>query len=84
VIKLSEINVEMILSIWELFGDFVPAKERLETANLLIKLFEDNGLDMATIDDILGVDKYLDKAVAEYESDEYADYDDEEDDDYED
>ena len=78
---MSELNAEMILSIWEAFVDYLPPKEKADLAERLLKIFEDNGLDMSTVEDIEGVDKHLDKAIAEYaeEDDWDDDYDEYED-----
>lgn len=51
----------MLLDIWDLFEDFVPAAKREDTAIHLVNLVVDE-LGEEIIDDIRGENKYLDRA----------------------
>lgn len=50
----------LIVEIWEVVRDVVPAAKREDAALRFLKIFEDNGFD---IEDIEGEDPILDEAL---------------------
>lgn len=51
---------DMIVEIWEVIRDVVPAAKREDAALRLLKVFEENGFD---INEIEGEDSILDEAL---------------------
>ena len=51
---------EMIVEVWEVIRDVVPAAKREDAALRLLKVFEENGFD---INEIEGEDSILDEAL---------------------
>lgn len=51
---------EMIVEVWEVIRDVVPAAKREDAALRLLKVFEDNGFDIGEIE---GEDAILDEAL---------------------
>lgn len=51
---------DMIVEVWEVIRDVVPAAKREDAALRLLKVFEENGFD---INEIEGEDSILDEAL---------------------
>jgi hypothetical protein len=70
----------LVLEIWELVRDQLPAARRLETAAGILRAFEEYGFDKRDLDEIVEEDAYLAKAfheVFDVDQDEEDDYSDE-------
>ena len=52
----------MVVELWDLVRDNVPASHRLETAISFLKVFEEYGYDSKDMQDITDEDPYLKKA----------------------
>lgn len=73
----------LVLEIWELVRDQLPAARRLETAAALLRAFEEYGFDERDLSEIVEEDAYLAKAyyevfdVDQEDEDDDKEYDDE-------
>jgi hypothetical protein len=58
-----ELNASLMLDVWELVMELIPSSKREDTANKLLKIFTDKGLDQDDFESIRGEDNYLDAAI---------------------
>jgi len=69
----------MIVELWDLVRDSIPASQRLDVAISFLKTFEEYGFDSKDMQDITDEDLYLKRA---YDDLYHEDDEEEEDDDY--
>ena len=79
---MAAVDTEIVFEIWEAFKPVVPAKEKLEAAERLIKILDDNGFQKDDISDMVENDKILETAFDRYYVDEDEDEDEDEWDEY--
>lgn len=72
---MAAVDTEIVFEIWEAFKPVVPAKEKLESAERLIKILDDNGFQKEDISDMVENDKILETAFDRYYVDEDEDED---------
>ena len=58
-----EVNASLVLDIWELVSEYLPASRKEDVANKMVKLFADTGLDEDDFESIKGEDGHLDAAI---------------------
>ena len=58
-----EVNAGLVLEIWELVSEYLPANRKEDVANKMVKLFADTGLDEDDFESIKGEDGHLDTAI---------------------
>lgn len=75
---MAAVDAGVIFDIWEAFRALVPAKERMNAAERLIKICDDVGFQKEDIAEMTENDKILETAFDIYFQD---DYDEDEDDD---
>ncbi len=63
---MKEIDPQLLEEIWEVVSVYIPSKEKYYISIQLCKIFSDYGLNPEDFKDLLGIDKYLDKAIKEY------------------
>lgn len=81
---MASVDTEVLFEFWEAFKPLVPAKERMEAAERLIKLCDDSGFHKTDIAEMVENDKILETAFdIYYQGDEDEFEDDDEWDDYE-
>jgi len=61
-----EISADIVLELWELMVDFVPASKKEDVANKLVMIYINNGGDSDDLNDIKDEDTYLDIAIENY------------------
>jgi hypothetical protein len=73
---------DMIADIWTMVVEHIPEKQKKEVASDFVDILLDYGIKESVLDNLLGVDPYLDQAI-EYASDgkDAGGYDDEEEED---
>lgn len=54
---------KLVLDLWYHFRDLISPRARVESALVMIKLFEEHGLEL-DLTDLEGEDNYLDEAVS--------------------
>ena len=64
-----EVNASLVLDIWELVSEYLPANRKEDVANKMVKLFSDTGLDEDDFEAIKGEDNYLDAAIDNFHED---------------
>ena len=70
---------KVVVEIWDLVRDLLPASRRLEIAIAILRSFEEYGFDNRDIQDIIDEDVYLTRAYADlYGDDEEEEYDEDE------
>lgn len=69
-----ELVASVVLDIWELISEYIPANRREDVANKMIKIFADKGLDQDDFESIKGEDHHLDTAIDNFSEPE-SDYD---------
>lgn len=79
-----DVSSSLLLEVWEVVSDLLPNGKREDMARKLIKIFNDNGMDIEDLESIKGEDDYLDSVMESLytaghdNEDEYnLDYDDE-------
>jgi len=78
-------SVELLIEVWHDIKAFVPSKDRLDVAHVLVSKFDEYGISDGIEKTEIGLDKVLKEAVAAYyhlddedeyeESDEDGEYD---------
>tara|TARA_B110000503_G_C6917630_1_gene317321 strand:- start:144 stop:371 length:228 start_codon:yes stop_codon:yes gene_type:complete len=58
-------QASVVLEIWDMLQEFVPANKKAQAVEDLVSAFVDAGADEAWFEDILGEDESLDIAIAE-------------------
>ena len=69
-----EISEEVVLEIWELFMEQLPASKRNDLAVRYLKIFLDQEIEISDLEDIRGEDEHIDHAL-EHFADDDQDYD---------
>jgi hypothetical protein len=69
---------DLIADLWTTLVEFIPEKQKKEAAQNFVDILLDYGIKESVLDDLLGVDPYLDQAI-DYVADEKG-YDDSEED----
>ena len=69
-----DIAESTVLEIWDLFSDLVPAAKRNEVAVKFLRVFVDQDISLADLDDARGEDEYLDHAFDELSNDDSEGY----------
>lgn len=72
------IETDFIFDLWEAMKPLVPAKDKMEAAERIIKMCDDYGISKTDLQDMIENDKILETAFDRYFVD---DYDEDEDDD---
>lgn len=57
-------QASVVLEIWDLLQEFVPANKKAQAVEDLVTAFVDAGADEAWFEDILGEDQALDEAIS--------------------
>ena len=73
--KMAAVDSEVVFDIWEAFKVLVPAKERMNAAERLIKICDDVGFLKEDIAEMTENDKILETAFDIYFADDYEDDD---------
>jgi hypothetical protein len=55
----------LVISLWEVIRDLIPAAKRQEVASAIIREFEDVGYDERELQDLIDEDVYLTRAYRE-------------------
>ena len=72
-----EMLEELILELWEMFSEHLPASKRADLAVRYLKLLADHDIDLDELDDLKGEDEHIDHAFEQLANDEdNDDYDD--------
>ena len=74
---------DLIADMWQTIVEFVPEKHKKDLASGYVDTLLDHGVSASTLDNLLGVDPYLDQAI-EYATNDSERYDEEEEDDVDD
>ena len=74
---MAAIETDFIFDIWEATKSLVPAKDKMEAAERIIKLCDDYGISKTDIEEMAENDKILETAFDRYFVDDYEDEDDE-------
>ena len=69
-----DIAESTVLEIWDLFSDFVPAAKRNDLAVKFLRVFVDQDISLADLDDARGEDEHLDHAFDELSNDDTGEY----------
>ena len=72
------IETDFIFDIWEAMKPLIPAKDKMEAAERIIKMCDEYGISKTDITEMIENDKILETAFDRY----FADDDDEEDEDW--
>lgn len=54
---------ELIADIWNTFADHISEKTRKDVAYDFVNVLLDNGIKESVLEDLLGIDPYLDDAI---------------------
>ena len=54
---------ELIADIWNTFADHISEKARKDVAYDFVNVLLDNGIKESVLEDLLGIDPYLDDAI---------------------
>jgi len=57
-------QASVVLEIWDMLQEFVPANKKAQAVEDLVSAFVDAGADESWFEDILGEDQVLDEAIA--------------------
>lgn len=76
----ASVDHEFVLDLWEKMVSYIPAKERLAAAEMLIKVCDDFGFTEQDFYDIIDDNKILEAAHSRYFAEEMEDDYDEDDD----
>lgn len=70
---MSSIDIETVFELWEKIKPCVPAKDKLEVAEIFIKTADEAGVLKEDIEDLVSQDKILEEAFDRYYEDDYED-----------
>tara|TARA_B100001057_G_scaffold389469_2_gene397221 strand:- start:3700 stop:3924 length:225 start_codon:yes stop_codon:yes gene_type:complete len=68
---MSSIDIETVFELWERIKPCVPAKDKLEVAEIFIKVTDEAGVPKEDIEDLVSQDKILEEAFDRYYEDDY-------------
>jgi|LauGreDrversion4_2_1035121.scaffolds.fasta_scaffold837129_1 hypothetical protein len=54
---------QLIINIWDLFKEYIPAKNMDIAANHFVDFLVDNDVSTATLEGLQGLDNHLDEAI---------------------
>tara|TARA_B100000886_G_scaffold340488_1_gene310423 strand:+ start:997 stop:1221 length:225 start_codon:yes stop_codon:yes gene_type:complete len=67
----SSIDIETVFELWERIKPCIPAKDKLEVAEIFIKISDEAGVIKEDIEDLVSQDKILEEAFDRYYEDDY-------------
>jgi|TARA_B000000557_G_C20798495_1_gene454396 hypothetical protein len=70
---MSSIDIETVFELWEKIKPCIPAKDKLEVAEIFIKTADEAGVLKEDIEDLVSQDKILEEAFDRYYEDDYED-----------
>ena len=70
---MSSIYIETVFELWEKIKPCIPAKDKLEVAEIFIKTADEAGVLKEDIEDLVSQDKILEEAFDRYYEDDYED-----------
>ena len=70
---MSSIDIERVFELWEKIKPCIPAKDKLEVAEIFIKTADEAGVLKEDIEDLVSQDKILEEAFDRYYEDDYED-----------
>jgi hypothetical protein len=73
-----DIDESVVVEIWNMMIDHIPANQRNAYALKYINIFMDNEVELSELNSIRGDDEHLDYAIEEIETEQYEDIDEEE------
>ena len=59
-------DTEILLDVWDALKSFIPAKDKMESAERLIKILDDHGIRKTEIFEMVDDDKILQTAFDRY------------------
>jgi hypothetical protein len=65
-----EIDAKTVADLWETVKEYVPVPKREELVLAMLNVFVDNDVEIEDLDELRGVDDYLDDALSEVFGDE--------------
>ena len=68
---MSSIDIETVFELWERIKPCIPAKDKLEVAEIFIKVTDEAGVLKEDIEDLVSQDKILEEAFDRYYEDDY-------------
>ena len=68
---MSSIDIETVFELWEKIKPCIPAKDKLEVAEIFIKTADEAGVLKEDIEDLVSQDKILEEAFDRYYEDDY-------------
>jgi|TARA_X000000950_G_scaffold235159_1_gene285469 hypothetical protein len=68
---MSSIDIETVFELWERIKPCIPAKDKLEVAEIFIKVADEAGVLKEDIEDLVSQDKILEEAFDRYYEDDY-------------
>jgi division protein CdvB (Snf7/Vps24/ESCRT-III family) len=63
---MSAITIETIYDIWDAMKSLIPAKDKLEAAERIIKICDEAGIDKQDVEELTDNDKILETAFNRY------------------
>ena len=66
---MSSIDIETVFELWEKIKPCIPAKDKLEVAEIFIKTADEAGVLKEDIEDLVSQDKILEEAFDRYYED---------------
>ena len=74
---MSAITIETIYDIWDAMKPLIPAKDKLEAAERIIKICDEAGIDKQDVEELTDNDKILETAFNRYyiDDEEYDEHD---------
>ena len=63
---MSAITIETIYDIWDAMKPLIPAKDKLEAAERIIKICDEAGIDKQDVEELTDNDKILETAFNRY------------------
>jgi hypothetical protein len=73
---MAAIETDFIFELWETIKQLVPAKDKLEAAERIIKACDDYGISKIDLEEMIENDKILQAAFDRYFADDFEDEDD--------
>jgi hypothetical protein len=55
---------QLIVEIWDLFKEYIPAKNMDTAANHFVDFLSDKEVSVSTLESLMGLDSHLDTAIA--------------------
>jgi hypothetical protein len=64
------IDADLLLDVWRLFEDFIPNNKKDDVAETFVAILMDNDPDSDMINDVIGEDVHIDRAIDRLRDDE--------------